>query len=75
MLTPKPITKRIFQKEEEMEILKVELKRLEKETHEKNLEFINFQERFQRHERDFWTMVQDILQELKGEKVVNKKDI
>ena len=66
MLTSKPITKRIFEKEEEMNILKVELKKLEKENHEKNLEFINFQEKFQRHERDFWTMVESILSELKS---------
>lgn len=65
MSISKAISRKIFTKEEELELLKADLKDFQQEMHEKDLKFLEFLERFQRHERDFWTMINGILEELR----------
>ena len=55
--------KKINKAEEELENLKVDLKQIQTKKHLQDLKFIDFLEKFQRHERDFWTMVAAILEE------------
>jgi len=62
---PAKIKLQIYKKEEELEILKADIKDFQAEIAEKDMKFLEFLERFQRHERDFWTMVNAILEEIK----------
>ena len=66
-MTPIPakIKLQIYKKEEELELLKADIKDFQSELKEKNIKFLEFLERFQRHEKDFWTMVNSILEEIK----------
>ena len=65
MVITKENLNKIYKSEEDLERLKVELSQIQTKKHLQDLKFIEFLEKFQRHERDFWTMVNAILEEAK----------
>ena len=64
MVVSKIIKKEMFRKEEELLLIKANLKNLGEKIHTSNIEFFKVLERFQRHEKDFYTWIQTITSEL-----------